>query len=57
MRLRILIKSVRNLPTLDCPTGPNQPKAQIMFHEKSSPNGFIRGTLDIRVGVLFNIKW
>ena len=55
MRLKIIIKSVRNLP-LECPTGPNQPKAQILFHEKSSPKGFIRGTLDIRVGVLFNTK-
>ena len=34
MQLKIVIKSVRNLPTLDCPTGPNQSKAQILFHKK-----------------------
>ena len=27
--------------TLNCPTGPNQPRSQILFHEKSSTQDFI----------------
>ena len=38
-------------------SSPNQPKAQILFDEKSSLKDFLRATLDIRVGVLFNTKW
>ena len=56
MRLQIVIKSVRSFP-LDCPTVPNLLKAQILLHEKCSPKDFIRGTLDVRVGVLFSTKW
>ena len=30
---------------MDCPTGPNQPKSQFLFHKKSQPQNFLRKTL------------
>ena len=49
----------QNSRALSCPTSPNQPKSQILFHNKSPPKDFVRETLaaaallsdDVRHGV------
>ena len=48
MLIKIVTKSKINLYTLNCPTGPYQPKCKIMFNKNSPKKDFIRRTLQIQ---------
>ena len=41
----LLLKIVMKSPTLNCPTGLNLPKSQIMFHKRTSPQDLYYMTL------------
>ena len=45
MLLKTVLKSTRNSWIVNCSTGPNQSKLQIMFYKKRQPQNFIKKTL------------
>ena len=44
MSFNMYIKSTKNFWTLNCPTGQNQPKSQILFQKENPLQDFIRIT-------------